>query len=348
MNKTLRAALFGLPLLFTSCAGASPSPPPPAPSGSGTSPPAAVRDPSVDNVILVTLDGVRWQEIFTGMDPERADEAGLPGGEARTARSLTPNFHRLFFDGGTVLGDPHLGEPFLATGPHYVSLPSYVEIMTGAASGCGGNDCQPDVPWTIAAEVARRGARGGAAVFSSWSTISRAVPLGDHLHLEAGRSPRDEDPPYPGHGDYRPDRRTAAAAIDHLLRRRPRLLWVALGDTDEWAHRRDYRGYVESLRFADAFVGELCAHLSDMGSYGAGTTVLVTTDHGRDANFADHGGPDSAAVWLMARGRAIPPKGPRGLAQRRYLRDIAPTIASLYGLSRRRCDACGDVIEDLL
>lgn len=347
MDKALRAALFGLPLLFTSCAGAPASQPPPA-SRPAARPLSALRPPRIENVILVTIDGVRWQEIFTGADPERADAAGLPHGELRTARGLTPNLHRLFFDGGTVLGDPRLGEPFLASGPRYVSLPAYLEIMTGAASGCTDNDCRPQVRWTIAAEVARRGARRGAAVFSSWETISRAVPGGEHLHLEAGRRPGDEDPAYPGNGDYRPDRRTAAAAIAHLLHHRPRMLWVALGDTDEWAHRGDYRGYIESLRFADAFVGELCAHLSDMGSYGAATTVLVTTDHGRDEGFTDHGGPDSAAVWLMARGSAIAPRGSRALPRRRYLRDIAPTIAALYGLSHRRCDTCGDVLDDLL
>jgi hypothetical protein len=85
-----------------------------------------------------------------------------------------------------------------------------------------------------------------------------------------------------------------------------------------------------------------------MGSYGASTTVIVTTDHGRDANFADHGGPDSAAVWVMARGSAVAAQGTRALTRRRYLRDIAPTIASLYGLSPRRCDACGDVLNELL
>jgi hypothetical protein len=346
MNKALGAVLSGLPLFFTSCAGAPPSTQPVA-TQPRAAPLSAVRPPRVENVILVTIDGVRWQEIFRGADPDLAAEADLPRGELRTARALTPNLHRLFFDGGTVLGDPRLGEPFLASGPRYVSLPSYLEIMTGAASGCDGNECQPEVGWTIAAEVARRGARGGSAVFSSWSTISRAVPPDTRVHIEAGRGPGDEAPPYPGQGDYRPDRRTAAEAIDHLLHHRPRMLWVALGDTDEWAHRHDYRGYIESLRFADAFVGELCAHLSDMGSYGAGTTVIVTTDHGRDANFADHGGPESAAVWLMARGRAIAPRGQTGLARRRYLRDIAPTIASLYGLSYRACDGCGDVLDEV-
>lgn len=345
MNKALQTALSGLFLAFTSCAGGPSAPEPP-----GVRPAAALREERAgggENVIVVTIDGVRWQEIFTGADPSLADAARLPHGDGRSARGLTPHLHRLFFDQGTVLGDPRAGQPFLASGPVYVSLPAYVEIMTGAASGCTGNDCVPDVPWTIASEIARRDSASGAAVIGSWSGIGRAVPGGEHLHVDLGRRAGDGAPAYPGTDDYRPDHRTAAAAIEHLLRRRPRLLWVALGDTDEWAHRHDYRGYIESLRFADAFVGELCAHLDEMAEYGAATTVLVTTDHGRDASFADHGGPSSAAVWLMARGRGIRPRGAIGLARPRHLRDIAPTVASLYGLERRPCDTCGEVLSDL-
>ncbi len=123
-------------------------------------------------------------------------------------------------------------------------------------------------------------------------------------------------------------------AIEHLVHHRPRFLWVALGDTDEWAHRGDYRGYVDALRFADAFVGEVAAHLAEMGEYGARTAIFVTTDHGRDPDFAGHGGPASAGVWLMARGGPVARRGPTALPRVRYLRDLAPTMAALLGRAR--------------
>src|SRR5262249_18030392 len=114
-------------------------------------------------------------------------------------------------------------------------------------------------------EIARRAPDGGAAVFSSWERVGRAFPSRtEGLLLRTGRERDEADPAFPGHGDYRPDRRTAALAIEHLVRSRPRFMWVALGDTDEWAHRADYRGYLDALHFADAFVGELCAHLAEM------------------------------------------------------------------------------------
>jgi hypothetical protein len=307
--------------------------------------------PTGDNVVLVTLDGVRWQEIFDGADPALAEDVALPRGEARAARGLTPNLHRLFFDEGAVLGDPRRGEGLRASGPVFVSLPAYVEIMTGAPSGCADNECEPRVSWSIAGEVARRPG-GGAAVFASWERIARTQPpeaaraLG--LVLSVGREPGEQAPAYPGNGAYRPDRRTAAAAIEHLVHHRPRFLWVSLGDTDEWAHRHDYRGYLEALRFADGFVGEIAAHLAEMGEYGARTAILVTTDHGRDAGFADHGGPASAGVWLMARGGPIRQRGSTATSRVRYLADVAPTIAAILGEPRRHCPGCGDVLDELL
>ena len=66
----------------------------------------------------------------------------------------------------------------------------------------------------------------------------------------------------PGWLDYRRDRYTAALALEYLVATRPRLLFVGLGDTDEYAHRDDYPRYLDSLRAADQFVGELMTTLA--------------------------------------------------------------------------------------
>src|SRR5581483_9484330 len=87
----------------------------------------------------------------------------------------------------------------------------------------------------------------------------------------------------------------------------PRFAFIGLGDTDEHAHRDDYAGYLESLRAADRFVGQLLATLAQLGEYGAETAVIVTTDHGRAANFSSHGAgaPESQRVWLVAGGAGL-------------------------------------------
>jgi len=312
---------------------------------------AAAPSGAVENVVLVTIDGVRWQEIFRGVDPARAEAALLPKSAVVPASELLPNMTRLFFEGGTVLGDPSLAGGFSPSGPRYVSLPGYVELMTGATSECTTNDCIPSLGTTLPEELARGLATspGEVAVLASWEVIAR-VSTGDRpgVLIVAGSAEGDEAPPYPGHGDYRADRATRVLAIRHLVERRPRFMWVALGDTDEWAHRGDYRGYLGALRAADAFVGELAAHLAEMGDYGRNTALFVTTDHGRGASFADHGEGDSATTWLLARGPGIAARGPSATASARYLRDVAPTIRRLLQLPAHTCATCGEAIPELL
>lgn len=303
------------------------------------------------NVVLVTLDGVRWQEIFGGVDARLAERAHMPRGAIAKPSELTPNIDRLFFAGGTVLGDPKRSGGIEASGPNHVSMPGYLEIVTGALTPCRANDCGIAPSSTLLDEMALQpGARpSDIAAFTSWEELGKiAARDPSRVVVRAGRGDGDQVPAYPGNQRYRPDRATAILAIDHLLAAKPRFLWISLGDTDEWAHRRDYRGYLGALREADAFLGELTAHLDEMGSWGARTALFVTTDHGRDEGFADHGGPASARVWLLARGASIPRRGAVGTRDTRHLRDITPTLRVLLGLPARTCDLCGAPIEEVL
>lgn len=305
------------------------------------------------NVVLVTIDGVRWQEIFGGVDPRLAEDAHLPLHREGSRDALLPNVRRLFFEEGTVLGDPRLGGGIFASGPHYVSMPGYLEILTGATTPCHGNDCGVHPASTLLDDVRTAepasAERDAVAAFTSWEALG-PVAAGDlgHAVVSSGRGANDAMPAYPGNQSYRPDRVTSTLAIDELMQHRPRFLWVSLGDTDEWAHRHDYRGYLDALRFADGFLGELAAHLDEMGDYGAHTAILVTTDHGRDAGFADHGGPDSAKVWLLARGASIAPRGAVATSSPRHLRDVAPTVRALLGLPQHACTGCGEPIQELV
>jgi hypothetical protein len=95
--------------------------------------------PPGPRLLLVTLDGARAREVFEGVDPQLAAARGLRADELHDARALMPNLHRLI-DRGVALGGPEA--PMFASGPRYVSLPGYREILTGRASaGCLDNDC---------------------------------------------------------------------------------------------------------------------------------------------------------------------------------------------------------------
>jgi hypothetical protein len=275
----------------------------------------------------------------------------MPRASIVSASELLPNFRHLFFEHGTVIGDPRLKGGIEASGPNHVSMPGYLELLTGATTPCRSNDCGLKPTSTLLDELddRPRGRPDAIAAFTSWEALG-AIAAGDATRsfIRAGRGEGEDEPPYPGSGKYRPDRVTEALAVAHLLADRPRFVWIGLGDTDEWAHRHDYRGYLDALRSADAFLGELAAHFGEMGDYGARTALFVTTDHGRDGNFADHGGPASTRVWLAAHGASIAESGAIATPEVRHLRDVTPTIRTLLGYPARACDGCGSAMKELM
>lgn len=293
-----------------------------------------VQEDETNPVIVVTVDGVRWQDVVG------------PNGPLNV-----PNLYRA---GGAILGAPGHGEPFTASGPNFVSLPGYTELFEGRThTGCFDNFCNGATVPTLIDEIrAQHTDPTSVAVIASWERIAFAATLRPESLVVSAGSVRAEGhehdlldgetrrayqaglgvPAWPGHADYRPDKFTAPIALAYLREKHPAFLFVGLGDTDEYAHRDNHLGYSRALHEADAFVGRLLHELDQMGERGRRTLLLVTADHGRASNFTDHGGghPESARTWLFAIGGAA-----RGFVSSpiaRHLADIAPTIRSVVDL----------------
>jgi hypothetical protein len=305
-------------------------------------------------VVLVVLDGVRWQEVFNGADHALARQHGVAASAWATAVDLMPNLHRLIDAEGLAIGAPGHGAEITATGPQFISLPGYIEIFAGKPDfACYRNDCVPSAMHTIADDVRDSGAADDVALVASWPNIARAASTEGGFVLTAGRKLVDRedllraDPAtarlldqgsrvsaWPGLGEYRPDAFTGRIALRRLAVSRPRFLFVGLGDADEYAHRNDYAGYLQAIHASDAFLGDLSTVLGSMGARGRHTTVLVTADHGRAHNFMDHGAqyPESGRVWLVAAGADVLDRG-LVAASRHTLSDVAPTVRALLGIT---------------
>jgi hypothetical protein len=319
-------------------------------------------------VILVVLDGARWQEVFVGADPQLSAAASVP---APSADALMPHLHALVADRGSALGAPGQGPPIAASGPNFVSLPGYTEIFSGRSRhDCSDNDCaQARLPTVMDQARALTSRPSDVAVFASWEKIERAASVDPaSLVVSTGRSfrsheesLRDDDvtrgaleqgshaEAFPGHDDFRPDRFTAALALSYLETKRPRLMFLGLGEPDEYAHRGDYAGYLASLRASDATLGELFAVLGRMGARGEHTTVIVTADHGRGRDYRVHGRafPESARVWLVAAGGGIAARGLSHAARPHHLADVAPTVRALLQLPTDVAPAAGAPLDEL-
>jgi hypothetical protein len=335
------------------------------PLGHDDGPPRVAPDAAV---VLVTLDGVRWQDVFVGADPKLARAAGVP---APAAAALMPHLDALVAERGVALGAPGHGA-VAASGPSYVSLPGYTEIFTGRrAHDCADNGCGRTRIPTVFDEARDSGGDGtDIAVFASWERLERAATARPgRFVLSCGRAAgaadevlRTDDTtrdlldragrtdPYPGSGDFRPDRLTAAIALRYLETRRPTLLFVGLGEPDEYAHRGDYAGYLASLRAADDTLGELFEVLGRLGTRGEHTTVIVTADHGRGRDWRSHGRgyPESGRVWLVAAGAGVTERGFSRSLRPHHLADVAPTVRVLLGLPPDEDDASGSPLAEVL
>ena len=346
------------------------------PPPSVRSPRARVETPSPGRdrtIVLVAIDGVRWQEVFLGVDPKLARRQRFRRDEIVGARELMPNLHRLLETRGAAVGAPSQPHAMVASGPHYVSLPGYIEMLSGVGpSGCSNNECGR-TPWkTLADELAdtRRGDRTQVAVVSSWPLIEQAAAKRPQaIALSTGRHGGEtreallfdgvarsivrrgeRSSPHPGHGDFRPDRFTAELGLHVLRARAPGFLFIGLGETDEYGHRNDYRSYLRALTYADSVVGEVAAIVRELNAGGHPTTLFVTSDHGRAQNFVTHGAhaPESARTWLVAAGAGVRARGAVVSPRRRRLADIAPTIRYLVGAAPPIGSPSGEVLTELL
>jgi hypothetical protein len=316
------------------------------------------------HVVLLVLDGVRYQEVFFGVDASLAEAQRLPLERRVGAEQLLPELHRLARAHGALLGTPGYGT-ISASGPEFVSLPGYAEVLTGRrSSGCWNNGCTATSSPSIADQLAKEGR--ASAIVTSWPDIARIAATRADVAVSSGRNggatralfedaperaleQAENEAPWPGGGDFRRDRRTGEVALDYLQRRTPAFLFISLGEPDEFAHQGNYAGYLDALQEADRQIGKLSLALDSLAKRGARTALFVTADHGRAANFRDHGAgyPESARVWLFASGNAIRARGHVRSAAPRSLADIAPTTRRLLGLPADTGASAGVALEEL-
>jgi hypothetical protein len=233
----------------------------------------------------------------------------------------------------------------------WFSYPGYNEMLSGIADPrVDSNDKIPNPNITVLEWLnTRPGFVGKVAAFGAWDRLPFILNVGrSRLPVGTGFAPvpspkserqRDinqmaEDlPPLWDYGTF--DAPIAAAAVESLRIDKPRVMYVMLGDGDEWAHRGRYDLYLDSAQRADRFIRRLWETLQSLPEYRGTTTVLLTTDHGRGAttkDWTDHGArvPAAESTWFAAIGAGVAPLGVReGITV--TASQLAATIASLVG-----------------
>lgn len=140
-------------------------------------------------------------------------------------------------------------------------------------------------------------------------------------------------PPY--WGATRFDAPTMAGALECLKRDHPRVLYVMLGETDEWGHERRYDMYLDAMWRSDRFIRRLWETAQAMPEYAGQTALVLATDHGRGAttkDWTDHGRkvPAAERIWMAVMGPDTLPVGVRSSTPA-TLSQLAATVAAVVG-----------------
>ena len=318
-----------------------------------------------ENVILITMDGLRWQELFGGADlrlmtKEAGDVKDVPALKQRFYREdaverrelLMPFFWSLIAKHGMVIGDPERESVAKCTNGLFFSYPGYNELLVGFGDPkIMSNDKKYNHNTTVLEWLNKKPAYSEqVAAFASWDVFPYIIndkrsgvyvnagwqPL-EHFHSASAKSETnlaaDEMPKYWDNVRY--DYFTFRGALEYLTMKRPRVLYVALGETDDWAHAGRYDLYLDSARRNDDYIRQLWEAAQSLPQYADTTTLILTTDHGRGDSregWKSHGLtiPGSDRIWMAVLG---PDTQARGLLSKvsATQSQVAPTVAAVLG-----------------
>ena len=329
-------------------------------------------------LVLVTLDGLPWTEVFRGADPERAADPATVASDQREAvrkafiepadraRALMPFLNGVVAKEGVLIGDRDHGSCAAVGNAMWFSYPGYNEILTGKADpAIRSNAHGPNRNVTFLQWLNRRPGFGGRVeVVGSWATFHDILNArGSGLPVNAGwdapaRTPVEATIARLQAGsarlwpEVRLDTFTHAYALELLKRRKPKVLYVAYGETDDFAHEGHYDQMLWAAQRADRFIGELWAALQADPAYAGKTTLIVTTDHGRGTNgkqaWRHHGTPfaQSDQVWIAAMGPGVLPS--RKLEGCASSSQVAATALTALGVDWRAFDPAAGTPLDIL
>ncbi len=323
-----------------------------------------------ENVVLVMIDGMRWQEVFRGADPELLETLGsdMPGDakeraelarqryarptEAERRQALMPFMWSVISSQGQLFGNRDLGSDSHVINGFNFSYPGYSETLTGLADPrVDSNDNVPNPNATVFEWLNQKPEFAGkVAAFGAWNVfngIFRSQKCG--FVVNAGYDPLTAIPATPKldllntlkretvriWADEPFDPVTFHTAMEYVEAKKPRVLFVGLGETDDWAHSGSYAEYLNAAHLADDYLRQIWEMVQSMPEYRGKTTLIVLPDHGRGMGmkWTDHGQkvPESMQTWMAFLGPDTAPLGERKQAQPVTESQIAATMAALLG-----------------
>ena len=314
------------------------------------------------HLFVITIDGFRWQEVFTGADPQLVGNAAYVADTVLTRqlfwdssiearrRKLLPFFWGTIAQNGRLYGNRLSGNKVNVRNFYKISYPGYNELFTGHTDAIASPNLPVENPHINVLEYLNETSeyRGKVAVFTSWNVFPfilnearSKLPVNSGYASSAGQGDAvagliDSVQLTMRQSKTRHDELTYLSAREYIAVHHPSVVFIGFGETDEMAHQGRYDLYLEKAADIDRMIADLWYMVQTDPYYKDSTTLLITTDHGRGwkpNKWTTHGfwAKGSGEIWIAMLGASIRPEGELRTRGQVYQKQLAATMASLLG-----------------
>lgn len=315
-----------------------------------------------NRLLIITLDGLRWQEVFNGADSALINNESYTSGIANARalywassieerrKKLMPFFWNVMARQGKLYGNRHYGNKMNVANPYALSYPGYNELLTGSVDLSIFNNGKTYNQNLSVLEMLNASAtyKNKVAAFASWDAFPYILNKEKSgVHINSGfekitgqhLSPTETlintiQTEIEDQKNTRYDELTYLACKEYIQKKRPSVVFLSLGGTDEAAHQKKYDEYLQQANNADRMIGELWQYLQTLPEYANKTTLLITTDHGRGDtknNWFSHGllVDGSSQTWMGLLGHSIEAGGEQKNSHQLYLKNVKDLLLKI-------------------
>ncbi|HYM94255.1 MAG TPA: sulfatase-like hydrolase/transferase [Chitinophagaceae bacterium] len=321
-----------------------------------------------ENLIIITTDGFRWEEVFKGMDSAIANNKKFNQGDSEyifktywnddvneRRKRLLPFLWNTIETNGQIYGNRMLNNNVDNANPYWFSYPGYNEIFTGYPdTAVNSNDYRANPNTTVLEFLNKQTAfKNQVAAFGAWDAFDRILnekrsgfPVFSAFDPVGGNAPSENEKLINALRDdsYKPflkeeclDVFTNYEALDYLKNKKPKILYISYGETDEWAHAGQYRSYLDAAHQVDAWIKKIWEFVQNDPQYKNKTAIFITVDHGRGdkkkEEWTSHYNKieDSHEIWFAVMGPGVKPSGEIKEPMQIYQKQFAQTMATILG-----------------
>ncbi|OQY94399.1 MAG: hypothetical protein B6D37_09110 [Sphingobacteriales bacterium UTBCD1] len=335
-----------------------------------------------ENIVLILVDGYRWQELFRGAEHDLLLSKKYNSGDSLervnkywdddlTARrkKLMPFTWNYISEHGQLYGNRDLGNFVNVKNPYWISYPGRAEVLSGSVDSAINSNSYPNNTDMNVLEFlnGQNGYRDKVVTFACWGATGRClnkensrmlisvpwenIPGNNLTEAETLANEIQHYAPKTFGEDERLDFEVYALAKSYIKSKHPKVIYIDFGDPDEYAHSGKYKNYLDDIHNLDEMIGKLWKMMQADDFYKEKTAFFIVPDHGRGSGdqWTDHGSSveHSNETWFMAMGPGIPAKGEMKMKTQIFQDQYAKTIAGLLGFDYTAPKPVGEAIESV-